>query len=215
MPASVLLLLASAMSLSQFADDEGRYMAMHGDSRVDRDNLWSIASIDIWIAPEGRVAGCSIASSAGDRATAEHSCKVLVGYQFSAPLGPNGQKSFGSITATVSAFSDKLFPQSRSLTKNFLAEADKMATDAKLAVPDKLLTLEGQSGINVFVQTNGRVVACEGVGAVSPLLAKVACGKASAKSFAVRSSDGQPVAYVKYVELLPESYFTQSSPISS
>jgi hypothetical protein len=224
MNAISILLTVAAMSVPQFGMPELRFLASHPDARLDRENLWSASVVELLIAPDGRVADCRVLKSAGDRVHAENTCKHLLKYRFGIPRGPDGEPSYGLLTESLSAFSDKLSPQRNELTQDFSREARKENLPQRVKLPSDVFLknaafgpVQGGSGrdqpvmvqgglpsVHVQIDFEGKLAACEGAAGVAPEMSRIACEHAAMMPFAIKSVKGKPVKYVQSLIVLPD-----------
>ena len=218
-----LFIAASAMFIPEFSLSDLRYLASNGDGRADREILWSAALIEILIAPDGKVADCSVVRFAGDKKAADQNCKILKKRRFSIPIGPDGKPGFAVVPAVLTTYSDR--PSQQKFTNEFDArlKADKLPM--KIEVPMAVF-VEGVSfgpafpdpagqgailsvattvlpAVNVRIDSIGNVSDCAGTPGMSEALIRYACEKAVATSFGTRTVKGKPVSYLRHLQLYP------------
>ena len=217
-----MLLAASAIFVPEFSMKDLQFLASKGDSRMDRENLWSAALIELLIAPDGKVADCTVIRFAGDKKAAYRNCNILKQHKFSIPIGPEGKPSFALIPTVLTSYSDRLFPLRQQIASEFYAglKADKLPT--KIEVPmtvfvDGLAPDSVRQGAVLSVATialpavyvrigiDGKVSDCAGNAVTSEALASYACEKATATNFGARTFKGQAVPYLLQLQLFPAS----------
>ena len=209
---SALLLAASAISLPQFdmGGLQNYFFKKFDFNKLTRQDAAVGVTVNLWIEPHGRIAGCWIGRMIGNQQAAKGLCPILLGMYAVPARDEKGKRTYGLVTVNFfvppgpSKETDQTFAASLLAKPNAGDREDEltMRTPATPATPRDALTIS--------VTADGSVGACAR-GALPEEVFEEACANAKGKAFVVRRGDkGQAVPYVRRVILVPTA--PQSTP---
>jgi hypothetical protein len=202
---SALVLLASGISLPESGRQLVEYLYHKiEDSRVYSKAGWSAATLNLWIEPNGRIASCTIGRSVGDEHIAGLYCPLLINFRTDFPKDENGRKTFAFMPIQMTITSDAFSKQDQKIVDQLKSQPNLGDADADLPLASPDVTTKSNYFIDLMISPDGSVRACDNGGHTPDNLVEQACALARSKSFAVRrAGSGEPVAYARFVRLVP------------
>ena len=169
---------------------------------VEGNHSYVMATLNLWVGPNGRIAQCSVGRAVGMKDLAPRYCSMIVGKRLASPRNEIGKRSHAFVTYTTSAFAGSLLSQSDEVIQELLAQPNSADPDGYLSVPGIALEKEDYFVLDLAIDQDGVVTACQKGTNTPDELVEAACKAARGRSFAIRQSvKGEAVSYVRSVEL--------------
>lgn len=202
--ASALLLAASSISVPMPSVDVAQYLFNKVHSRVEHDHTYVMATLNLWVEPDGRVAQCSIGRLVGDSNVAQVFCPALVGVRLASPRDAHGQPTYAFTSFTTSGFASSLLSRSSQVIKQLLAQPNSTDPDYRLQIANPTISEKDNFYIDLTVASNGKVESCEKPKKVPENVFTSACAVARARTFVIlHPALGDAVSYVRSIRVVP------------
>jgi hypothetical protein len=204
MPIASALLLAASISVPMPSVDVAQFLFNKIHSRMERDRTYVMATLNLWVEPDGRVTQCSIGRLVGDPAIAQEFCPSLVGMRLARPRDAQGRPVYALTSFTTSGFASSLISRSNQVIKQLLQQPNSTDPDYQLRIADPAISEKDNFYITLSVAQDGKVDTCEKPKKIPQDVFVSACAAARAKTFAILgSAAGGAVSYVRSVRVVP------------
>ena len=195
MYASLIALAAAAngFSLPHAGIELANYIQRHAPKSVDREGLWTVTEVEVFVDPKGKILECALKRVAGDMELAKALCSISVGQQISAP------RDFASLPVhAASRMILTAFPDYKPNPAGQLGGVENERLEISLQSAPKGAPTIPLVGLRLLIDANGFVSSCEVVTEVSTELKSVACQQASVQRWPAKLSKAKlPVPYIK------------------
>lgn len=153
----------------------------------------TVARLDMWIDPSGKVLECAVGKLVGNEKAGEDMCRFLKRRKLKAAVGSDGRPSYGLYSTIVSLTPAPLDEEVRRKINKALREPDVRLQVSSL--PEDAATMDRP--VYAQIGSEGGVEACEAAGTQRDDYSTIVCEQISASKWPVHSNgEGVPTAYV-------------------
>lgn len=197
--------LAASLVVAVPSLDVANYMFATIRDRVEAEQTYVMATVNLWIDPTGSIVECQTGRAVGSQEIAWRFCSMLLGRQIEVPRDEHGRPTYAYVPYTMSGFAASRVSQSEAVIDALLAIPNAGDPDERLAVSHPSVKDENRYFVDLSIAADGSVTGCERSKNLPRRLLASACAAAKEKRFAVRTASGQAVPYVRKVRLVSQA----------
>lgn len=200
---STLLLTVASISVPIPEIEIAEHLFDKLRSTVEDKQTYVMVTLNLMVEPDGRVADCTMGRVVGATELAPTFCSDIVGMRVARPRDHAGRRTHAFINYSTSAFAGSLLPRSGEAIEALLAQPNSTDPDGELQLRDTSIGQNDFFFIDLAIDADGTVRACQRAKKTPRRFVEPACGLARAKTFAIRhATHGEAVPYVRSVRLV-------------